>query len=244
MTRPASRGLRIRFGLVNVPIKVGPRAWRRCLGLLMRHVDIGGINEALSPRQRVLYRRVCERKGWGIFGGGGPNPVVWNAERYRLVRGRVHPLHSAGTSRRARRFRGFNAARYVTDVVLDSIAVPGAQVAVLCTHLAPGGWKVPKAWRRDALDRSRRVLDGLIAAHLAAGRPVLVIGDTNIPGDLHLSGVRWLRGRGIDKAGIALPPDVTLSASRSGSFAAPTDHRRGIYAVARIAYIPRIRSAA
>lgn len=230
---------RIRVGIINVPFKVGRRAWRRCFGLMLRRADIFGVNEALTLRQRRLYRELAREKGLGFVGLTGPNPVFWDSAKYHLVSTRQVLIHPAGTSRRARIFRGYNAARWITEVVLEIIEHPGEEIAVLCTHWVPGGRRVPRWWRKDMRERSRNHVATLVEKHVGADRTVFTIGDFNIFRRFALGAVRWIRGRGVDKVGIAVPRHVEVDAKRAINFPAPTDHRHGTVGIVRLIVNPR-----
>lgn len=248
MTRPVTREVRIRIGVINIPVKVRRPAWKKCFTLLLERVDIGGVNESFTPAQRQLYRKVAEAEGFAWSGSTGPNPIFWDATMFNLVSGRRIPIHPAGTGRRARRFPGYNGAREINEVVLELIAHPGTEIAVLNTHFVPEGPQVPSAWRNQMRSKSKTMLGNLAAAHVARGRVVFPIGDTNIHEPFSVAPVRWLRGKGVDKIGIALPSGVRgidfpaearVIAQRVGWFLAPTDHRRGFVANVRLAITRR-----
>lgn len=240
---PVVLDLLLIVGIINIPIKVGKRAWRRCFGLMARNAGIFGINECLHPDQRELFLRLARKLGLGQYGTRiGPNPVFWDARKYSLVRGRQVKLHAAGTSAKARRYPGFNEARRATDVILAVHGTNGVQIGVINVHMAPGGKKVPTLWLIWARRQSKKVIRGLIAEHHEAGREVVVIGDTNIFREFVLGTVRWLRARGVDKVGIALTSAARLVRHRVRLVDAPTDHEHGV--VVRIRLAITTRSAA
>lgn len=219
------------LALVNVPRKVGSRAWRRCFWLAMQHGSLVGINESFTPAQWTSYRRLSKRAGWGHSDlTASPNPIFWNRKVWRLKRERVKRLHGPARGRLARKWPGYNAARYATIVVLTHLAT-GRRVVVINTHLAAYGPKVSNAWRAWAIARSVTILAAIIARHLLAGRVVVLMGDTNsqtlrIPAPRF----RWVWGKGIDKAGVGLPKGAALVEQAAGRFAAPTDHQHGVRA--------------
>ena len=43
-----------RLGIINVPVKVGPRAWLRCWQIMAGKTALFGVNESLS--QKALLR--------------------------------------------------------------------------------------------------------------------------------------------------------------------------------------------
>lgn len=231
--------LYVAVGLINIPIKVGKRAWCRCFGLMLRQTDIFGVNESLTVRQRRLYRQIAREKGWAWAGSTGPNPVFWNRRKYHLISARRVRLHPAGTSRRARLFPGYNAAREVTEVVLGVNGHPGTEVAILCWHGVPGGIRVPRAWRDEMRALTKARIAWLTDKHLGAGRIVFSVADTNIFRAFALGAIRWLRGRGVDKVGVAVPRNVQITAPRAYTFRAPTDHRHGVVGVVRLIVNPR-----
>lgn len=228
-------------GVINVPTGVGRDAWEACFRLTAERTADGvfGINETFSPAQRNLYRRLSADLGLGRFGIPGPNPVFWDQARWELVRGSRRPLHAAGQSVLARRWPGFNAAREATEVVLEDRQT-GEQIAVVCTHWVPQGPKVPAWWRDHAQRTARRRTLRIIRRHLRAGRAVLLLGDFNVydPIDLadridpELGTFQWIRGRGIDKVGLALPRGHRRGRAGARTFKAPTDHHHGVAATA------------
>lgn len=233
----AAASLLIIAGVINIPVKVGARAWRRCFGLMARSCGIFGVNECLSQNQRALYIKLVRRLGLGQYGVRiSPNPIFWDKTKYRFVSGRQIRLHGAGDSAKARRWPGFNAARYTTEVVLEVIAT-GQEIVVFNTHWAPDGKKVPRWWLIRARRASKKALNSRIAYHTAQGRDTLVMGDFNVFRPFILGVVRWLRGKGVDKIGIALSR-MRLVRYRVRLIPAPTDHKHGI--VVRI----RLRSKA
>lgn len=243
MSRPRVIELLLIVGVINIPVKIGRRAWRRCFGLMARRTDIFGVNECFTKEQRRLYLRLARKLDLGQYGTRiGPNPIFWDAKKYRLIDGRQTRIHPAGTSALARRWRGFNAARYVTDVVLASLDHPGLEIAAINTHWSAGGWKVPAMWLRGARRQSKKVVNALRAEHTAAGREVVLLGDFNIVRRIFLTAVRWLRVWGVDKVGIALTAAARLVAHRVLLIKAPTDHKHGVIVRIRLNITPRSAS--
>lgn len=226
--------LRLLLGVMNIPTKVGAKAWEKCFRILAEHAELFGINEVGSPRAKRLYIRLKDELGFAQFGvGQGPNPVFWARDTFRFLRGRVIRLHGRGKGRLARRFPGFNGARFLTEVVLrhresDQI------VAVLNFHLVAPGWKVLARWRAEMRRKSLARIDGLVAFHLSKGRVVVLMGDTNIGGAIDLTGVTWLFVAGVDRIAIAVPKGVTLDDFDIAQLVAPTDHKHGRFADARL----------
>lgn len=220
---------RIRGAIINVPTKVGADAWERCWHEAADRADIFGINEAFNPHAKRLYRGLARQHGYGQYGTRQTgNPIFWDRDVYRKVSGRVHTIHGSSGGLLARRWPGFNAERQITDVVLRHRDTR-QEVAVLNTHWVPNGGRVPSIWRTWARRKSKRLTRKLIRAHLAAGRVVVFMGDTNIREEIGLTKrMVWLRGVGIDKAGIAVPRGMRVRRKRARLFAAPTDHKHGV----------------
>ena len=225
--------LALRAALINIPRKVGERAWVECLDKAMDRGSIVGVNEALSEQQRRAYRGVAAERGYSVAGlVDGPNPVFWDRLVWRHVRSRVRRLHPAARGPLAKRFPGYNAARYVTVAALEHRAT-GRRVTVLCFHLAVGGPdKVSVLWHKAAVAASIVKLARIATWHAVRGRPVILMGDTNARVlRLPARRFRWVADGGrIDKIGATLPARVALVEQAAGVFAAPTDHKHGVYA--------------
>lgn len=219
---------RLRLGTINVPTKVGPRAWRTCWMKTADRADIFGINEVGARMAKRTYLHLANQHGYDQFGTRiTTNPIYWNAGKYRRVSARQYRLHEGATGRLARRYPGFNAARYVTEVVLEQVA-GGPEIAVLNVHMVAPGRKVNPIWRARMRAQSKRILRQLIAKHQAAGRIVVLLGDTNLRLPFWVCrGWRWLKGRGVDKVGILVPAGIAVTADVD-IFDAPTDHKHGV----------------
>ncbi|WP_181312456.1 hypothetical protein [Nocardioides campestrisoli] len=226
----------MRAVVINVPAGVGPDAWSDCFKLAATHSEGGvfGLNEAFTPAQGDLYERLADKLDLGRFGLAGPNPVFWDRDRLRRVRGTRRRLHGAARGVLARQWPGFNAGREATDVVLADWTT-GEETAVICTHWAPQGPKVASRWRNRAHRVARRKVLKMIHRHLRAGRVVWLLGDFNVyaPVDLaagidpELGRFVWLTGHGVDKVGIALPRGHQLDDTSARTFKAPSDHKHG-----------------
>lgn len=221
----------MKAGIINVPTKVGPANWATCFNLMADQAPVFGLNEAKHPNAKGTYRALARGRNLGVYGlRQGPNPVFWDRERFRRTASAHHRLHVRGESALARRWPGFNDARYVTEVVLRDRQDKTTH-AVLCSHWVPNGGKVPNAWRAWARAEAKRGVKRLAKAHLAQGRTVWFLGDTNIKEPFRFGGrrrFRWLKGEGIDKVGLWVPAGTTVTNARGKTFPAPTDHHRGV----------------
>lgn len=231
MDRPAILVLRLLIGCINIPTKVGAKAWAACFRRLAARADIFGINEAGSPRAKDLYDDLMRELGLSQFGlWRGPNPVFWKTDVYDFVSGEQVQLHRAGRGRLARRWRGFNGPRFMTVVVLRHRAT-GREVTFINWHWVAPGWKVLSKWRSRMRVRSKRLLRREIASHRAAGRIVAGVGDTNLRLAFYVLKMwRWLRRKGVDKLGLAVLDGDQILDVDVEVFAAPTDHRHGLSA--------------
>lgn len=234
--KPRRRRAALRVGVINIPTKVGPTAWLDCWTLTADRCGIFGVNEVFHPNAKALYLELAKEHGYSQYGTrGGPNPVFFDRKRWRRVSGRLHRIHGRGD--RFGRWPGFNESRYVTDVVLARRRRPGApEVAVLCTHWVPNGRKVTAIFRAAARRQSKKLVEQLMREHQAAGRIVYVIGDTNIARTFKLRGrgFEWIRGKGIDKVGVAVPRRFVVGKTSVDVFDAPTDHHHGVATTAQI----------
>lgn len=223
-------------GVINVPTSVGPRAWASCFRAIAKRTSVFGINEAFAPAAKALYLALALARGLGQYGvRRSPNPVFWRRRHWRKASGRVIKLHDALS--RYGDWPGFNDARYVTEVILRRRGRKGfPQVVILNTHWVPEGDKVNDEDRARARSASLREVRALILEHLAAGRIVILMGDTNIHAAIHLNipGLVWIRPLGVDKIAVALPPGWTLDDFDVDTFAARTDHKHGIAAAVEI----------
>lgn len=223
---PARRTLSV--ALVNVPIKVGEKAWTECFRKAAKS-DIFGLNECVSNAQRKVYDRLAEAGGLGHAGLASRttkttgNPIFWDKDQFRVLSRTVHVIHTAGTGDLAERYPGYNSERTINEVVLTRVG-EATEYAVLNTHLVPNGRKVPNLWRERKRAKSKRMLRRIARVHRKEGRVVVVMGDMNVREPFWLGrGMKWLKGEGIDKIG----------SNRKGvahTFKAPTDHKRGVRA--------------
>ena len=212
----------------NVPSKVGAANWARCWHAAASQAPVFGLNEAFLSK--ATYARLARANNHGIAGlAKSPNPVFWDRKKIKRVTGKVHRLHARGDSVLAQRYPGLNDARYATDVTLRDRAT-GVEFGVVCTHWVVGpGRKLPKAWQVWARREAKKGVRRLVRAHQRAGRPVWVIGDTNVRVPLAPLRVRfrWVKNHDIDKSGLGLPAGARLLSSSWRNFAAPTDHKDG-----------------
>lgn len=232
-------GRPITIAVINVPTKVGPKDWETCFRRTARRAAIFGVNETFTEKAKLLYRDLAREMNLGRCGlRGGPDPIFWDRDIYRQVEHMRTRLHVRGSSLLARRWPGFNEARYVNEAVLRHRAT-GDQQAILCTHWVPEGRKVPAAWRKWARAESRRRVRALAVKHLAEGRPVWLLGDTNIGAEFNFKPIpgatfRWVRGKGIDKIGLWLPKGMAATDVGFELYDAPTDHKHGVAAHATL----------
>lgn len=227
------RTLKLSVATINVPGSVGARAWARCFKLLLEHgVDFAGANEVGRPAAKRLLSGTAKAHGREQFGAfRGPNPIVSNPARWKRTGGRVWRLHAAGASALARKWVGFNGARYATVTTNRPAKAPFTpEVAAIQTHWVPRGKKVPEWWRKRQRERARTIVERLVRTHLARNRIVLVMGDLNMEKAPHITGVTWVHDSGVDKIGVACPAGVQLTAHKSAFFDAPTDHKHGVRA--------------
>lgn len=223
----------IRVGLVNVPVKVGAAAWLACWTILSARCSVLVVNESLSRRQRRVYRAAALARGWGQYGlRSSPNPIFFSRLRWAFLAGRVVPLHEEGPW--AKRWPGYNAARFVTVLALLHRR-SGERHVILGTHLVSNGDKNPVAWRAEKREESLALLRILVQGYLADGCVVWLLGDMNLQEPFDLGpGFRWVRGQGIDKIGLGLPPGLKVDGAAWRLVAAPTDHKHGVTARVRL----------
>lgn len=225
MSRPVVAALRLLVAVMNIPTKVGPADWETCFRRLASHGRILGINEAGSWRAKRLYRRLAKELGLSYYGLSGPNPVFWKTSEYRRVSARTFKLHARARGRLARRWPGFNGARYMSEVILADRAT-GEFIAVNNWHMVAPGWKVRPKWRAKMRARSIAQIRSRVEHHLSMGRIWLGMGDANRDAFV-IDRVTWIHADGPDLMGIALPKGIYLERADPDVFPAPTDHKHG-----------------
>lgn len=218
-----------RFGLINIPIKKGARAWLRCWVIMALRCSVLVVNESLSPRQRRVYRAAARARGWGQFGlQAGPNPVFFSRLKWRKLAGSVVELHGPGPW--VEQWPGYNSGREVTVAALQHRR-SGLRLVMLGTHLVSDGDKNPVDWRAQVRETSKTTLEQLVQGFRDDGSIVVLAGDMNIRAPFPLGPrFQWIRGEGIDKVGVALPAGVDLEHSGWRLVTAPTDHKHGVIA--------------
>lgn len=220
------RTITMSLGIINIPHKVGAKRWESCWKETALRAQIFGVNESGSRAQRNLYRELARKAGYGYYGlWKSPNPIFWDKRTYEFVRGQVTQLHGRSSGRLARRYPGFNAPRYQTEVILKDRE--GQEYAFICVHWA-SRFHVTRRFYARARFLSARTASRTVRHHKKAGRIVGFGGDTNISGRIYNPQVTWLYSQGVDKLGVAVPRKYKLSQLRSRRFDAPTDHKHGI----------------
>lgn len=229
--------LLLRASTINIPTSAGRKAWRRALAIATRHGDLTGAQEVFSPRAKALFVWLARHLGLRQFGlVYSPNPIFSDPDVWRRTRGNVHKLHGRGPLKYFRKWSGFNAARYATVAIYEHTNADAPLVTHLNTHLVPRGPKVPDWWRDQVRRISIEKITDIVAAHLAAGRVVLLTGDFNMEDAPKIPGVQWLWDDGVDKIGIAVPEGVDVARFIAHTFDAPVDHRHGVAAAITITY--------
>ncbi len=231
----------MRIAVINIPTQVGPTAWKECWDAAADRAPIVGVNEQFTRRARRAMRRRAKKRGYGQYGAKQtPNPIYFDKAKYALVYGKVHRIHGGATGHLARLYPGFNAGRDLTEAVLAPLTNNLPEVAVLCSHWVPDGRRVDPEWRKQKRRESKALVAKLTAQHLAAGRIVYFIGDTNIYGRIRIAGLRFLRKVGIDKIAVGVPAGMVILRAKARTFPAPTDHEHGVVANVRLAGRPTV----
>lgn len=227
----------LRVAIMNVPTKVGWRAWRSNFIDLDQRAAVFAINEAGSTLAKRVYAVLAKRRRLGRYGLFiGPNPIFWDRSRYRLFSATQVKLHDHAPGRRFRLWPGYNSARYATVVVLEPVD-GGPLETYINAHWVPPGRKVDERWRARMREISEKKIRRIIEQHRAAGRIVTLMGDLNLRHEPDLGEhVIWLRGDGVDKLAVALPEGVELvggpdaARDRVVVFPGITDHKHGVSA--------------
>lgn len=213
---------------LNIPTKVGRAAWVDNFLKLVDRADIFGINEAGSLRAKLTYRKLAIQRGYGYYGlWRGPNPVFWDKRVYEFHSAAQVRLHARGTGWRARRWPGFNGARYATIVTLKPRS-GGPLVTFINWHFVAPGPKIEPGWRARMRASSIAKIAAIVEHHHNAGRIVVGVGDANIKGPFEVTdGWEWVHVEGVDKTGVVAPPGSEIASSGAATFAARTDHKYG-----------------
>lgn len=221
---------------INIPRKIGPGAWTACLVKAMSEGKVVVANEILTQNQKRVALDVAEKRGYAQSGVRQcPNPIFWDASKFRLVAARVVTIHGEGPW--AKRWPGYNAKRTMNVAVLRPLSMAddddSRDFCVIGLHWVSAGRKVPSAWRARMRVRSRFLLAQVLWTCWRKGMVAVVMGDMNIPEPfaVRVPGFRWVRGIGLDKIGLLIPRGFKRGVSRFHKFDAPTDHKYGIAAV-------------
>lgn len=224
--------MKISIGMINVPTKMGTRGYEECYERTSARCDIFGMNEVFArfaKRTVIQESRQHGNAQWGT--GRGPNPLFWDETKYRKRWASQHLLHGRGP--RYAQYPGFNERRKATVVVLEDLMdTSNPDTTVINTHLlALASRKIGMVWGRRARKRSLRLIRDIVREHLEAGRIVILMGDMNMRLPFWVNRrFTWVRGRGIDKIGIAVPKGYRVVKKEFSLFAAPTDHQHGVEA--------------
>lgn len=221
----------MRVGWINVPSKVGARAWARCWMLMRVHATVFGINETFMKSCKRVYAGLARVNGFGQYGlRQGPNPIFYSRRVWKFVEADHVQLHGKGPN--SKKWPGFNDERYLTILVLERRLKrrQGARHAFLFTHWAAfgGNDKVPNKWVNDRHSECIDYVHDIIELGLSKGYIVHFSGDTNMgePIKLHPK-MKMLKNKGIDKYGVAFPPEFEFESGDLTEFNAPTDHKHG-----------------
>lgn len=225
-----------KVGCINIPTSVGKSAWERCFIAALTRSDVFGVNEAFHPAAKDLYDRLCKRHEYGHVGlAKTGNPIFWNKAKYTLVDSGDEEIHGRGPG--YDEWPGFNDARGFTWAILrpkGALKGDGEDFMVINTHLVPNGPKVVDWWRVKVRAQSWKVLREVIKAAVHQGLPCFLLGDMNVSAAVPISRLfRWIKGVGIDKVGLGLPPEMKRGECTFVLYAAPTDHHHGVATVAR-----------
>lgn len=220
----------LRVGVINIPTNVGPEAWEECFKETADRADLFGINEAMSPKAKRLYRRLAKNDNLGFYAlFTGPNPVFYDG-KFKKIAGTQYRLHGRGPY--YARWPGYNAARYATVALYDTTS--GPNVAHIHTHLVPRGPKVPEWWRKRARRAAIRKITRIVKRHREAGHIVVLTGDFNMTNAPEIWGIAWVADRGVDKIGIGCPKGYRIIEESVDIYPAPTDHKHGTAAEVEI----------
>ena len=214
----------LEIGTINIPAQVGSEAWEACWEKTAARTSLFGVQESFLRRQKRTWKRLCRKHGWGRAGvEGGPNPIFFDKDVWEKVSARVIQIHDKSGRKNK---PGFNEARYLTELVLVHRELR-FQAAILDTHWVPPFY-VPKIFLTLSRIKSKKLARKLIREHTSKGRLVIFMGDTNIYRAFKLANLQWLRGKGIDKLGFAIPSGWSVVSKNARPFPAPTDHKQGV----------------
>lgn len=223
-----------RVGCINIPTGAGRGAWERAFLAVMARSDIFGLNEAFNSEAKRIYAQLAQEHGYGHYAlGETGNPIFWDRSKYVFVDGEVRTLHGRGPS--YDEWPGFNESRELSVVLLrprGSRNGDGDEFVVANTHLVPNGNKVLDWWRTKVRTKSRIELRRLVKDAIEEEMPCYLMGDMNIHRPFLIArGFRWIKGKGIDKVGLALPKKFKRGKAKFSEFAAPIDHKHGVATV-------------
>lgn len=171
------------IGTYNLRAGMGMRKFRNGVRSLRRHVGVAGLQEIGSNRRR---HHLTSIKGWGYFRPKKiqQNPVIWNRDRFRLVRAEGHRIaksrHLRGQLPGAKKRKKDSTA----TVVRLRHRPTGRKISVINVHLVHGAVKGGKPWphRPAVFNLFRDQVRGLVRTvrkERRWGRP-FVVGDFNV----------------------------------------------------------------
>lgn len=171
------------IGTYNLRAGMGMRKFKDGVRSLRRHVGVAGLQEIGSNRRRHHLTRI---KGWGYFRPRTiqQNPVIWNRDRFRLIKAKGHRIaksrHLRGQLPGAKRRKKDSTA----TVVRLRHRASGRKISVINVHLVHGAVKGGRPWpnRPAVFDLFRDQVRGLVRAvrHERRWGRVFVVGDFNV----------------------------------------------------------------
>jgi len=174
---------RLTIGTYNLRAGMGMRKFRNGVTSLRRHVGVAGLQEIGSNRRRHYLTSL---QGWGYYRPHyiQQNPVIWDRDRFRLVRAHgdriARSRHLRGQLPGATRRKKDSTA---TVVRLRHLA-SGRRISVVNVHLVHGAVKGGKPWphRPAVFNLFRNQVAGLVDTVRRERRfgRVFVTGDFNV----------------------------------------------------------------
>lgn len=173
----------ITIGTYNLRAGMGMRKFRNGVRSLRRHVGVAGLQEIGS---NVRRHHLSSIRGWGYFRPKKiqQNPVIWNKNRFRLVKAEGHRIAKSRYLRGQLPGAKKRKKDSTATVVRLRHRASGRKISVINVHLVHGAVKGGKPWphRPAVFNLFRDQVRGLVRAvkHERRWGRVFVVGDFNV----------------------------------------------------------------
>ena len=173
----------VRVATYNFKVGRPLKKFKKAIDQLKERVDVAGLQETRAPGRNAYLEGF---RTWGSYrpADTSPNPVIWNKQVFRFVKGRAFLMARGRNIRNERSAgRGVYHDSYATIVRLQHLTT-GRKVSVINVHLVAGAVRNGRPWRgRPRLFKMyRQQVVRLIKAHRLerSWGTVYIVGDLNV----------------------------------------------------------------